>query len=72
MPRDRHLKVVTDMKNILERLKSPVVWAVALTAVYTYIEAADLGTVKGIILCVVGSAAAVFGAINNPTDRDHM
>lgn len=60
------------MRNILERLKSPVVWVGALTSVYTYIEVADFSTPRGIVLSVLGIFISVFAALNNPTDRDAM
>lgn len=57
---------------MLERLKSPVVWVTALIAVYTYLETADFSTARNIVLSVLGILIAVFGALNNPTDRDNM
>ena len=58
--------------KILNRFKSPVVWAVALTSIYTYIETSDFSTIKGIVLAILGIMIAIFGAVNNPTDRDHV
>ncbi|MBP3414506.1 MAG: hypothetical protein J6L81_04830 [Clostridia bacterium] len=60
------------MKEFLERLKSPVVWVTALTSIYAYIEMGDFSSPRGIALVVVGCGIAIFGALNNPTDRDNM
>ena len=60
------------MKDILERLKSPVVWVAVLTALYTYLEVADFSSPRKIVLAVIGILIVVFSALNNPTDRDHM
>ena len=60
------------MKEILKRLQSPVVWVTALTSVYTYVELADFSNARGIALSVIGILIAVFAALNNPTDREHM
>lgn len=60
------------MTDILERLKSPVVWVAVLMSLYTYIEVADFSTPRGIILSVLGILIAAFSALNNPTDRDKM
>ena len=60
------------MKDILERLKSPVVWVSVLTAVYIHLETADFSTPRNIILASLGILIAAFSALNNPTDRDHM
>lgn len=60
------------MNNITERLKSPVVWVTALTSIYTYVELADFSTFRGIALAVIGIMIAVFAALNNPTDREHI
>ena len=60
------------MKDFMERLKSPVVWGVALTSIYAYVEVSDFSSPKGVALAVLGILIAVFGALNNPTDRNHM
>ena len=60
------------MKELLKRLQSPVVWVTALTSIYTYVELADFSTFRGIALAVIGIMIAVFAALNNPTDREHM
>lgn len=60
------------MKTFLERLKSPVVWVAMLTSLYAYIEIADFSTPRNIALAALGILIAIFGALNNPTDRDNI
>ena len=60
------------MRNLGERLKSPVVWVSVLTAIYTYVEIADFSSPRAIVLAVLGVLIAAFSALNNPTDRDNM
>lgn len=62
------------MKEFAERLKSPVVWGVFLSALYAQIELWQSGPTdtKGIVLGVLMILISTFGAINNPVDRDHM
>ena len=62
------------MKEFLERLKSPVVWSVAITVTiaqleqlqYTDMSAKQILVAAGIIVMTI------FGALNNPTDRDNI
>lgn len=60
------------MREIVERLKSPVVWVAVLTALYTYVEVADFSSPRNIVLAVLGILITAFSALNNPTDRDNM
>lgn len=62
------------MNKIFERLKSPVVWGVFLTTLYTQLELwqTESTSVKDIVLGVLIILVATFGAVNNPTDRDNM
>ena len=60
------------MKTFFERFKSPVVWVAMLTSLYAYIEVADFSTPRNIVLATLGILIAIFGAVNNPTDRDNI
>lgn len=62
------------MKEILKRLKSPVVWSVFLTTLYAQLELWQNTATSGkdIVLGILIIVVATFGAINNPTDRDSM
>lgn len=60
------------MKNILERFKSPVIVAVILMEIYTFVEVTDFTNARMIVLGVISILIATFGAINNPTDRDKL
>ncbi len=60
------------MKNLSERLKSPVVWSGVLTVMYAQLEllqenGADL---KNVVLSLMIVLCAAFSAINDPTNRD--
>lgn len=60
------------MKNIAERLKSPVVWSAVLTVIYAQLEmlqenGADL---KSILLSLMIVLCSAFSALNDPTNRD--
>ncbi|MBE6765591.1 MAG: hypothetical protein E7546_06940 [Ruminococcaceae bacterium] len=62
------------MKEFLERLKSPVVWSVAITVTIAQLEqlqCTDM-TAKQVLTAAMIIALTVFGAINNPTDRDNI
>lgn len=60
------------MKDILERLKSPVIWIAFLTCSYTFIEMTDFSDPKEIVLGAITLLITFFSALNNPTDRDNM
>lgn len=62
------------MSNFVERLKSPVVWSVAITVTIAQLEQLQYTdmSAKQIIIAVGIIIMTVFGAINNPTDRDNM
>lgn len=63
------------MKTILARLKSPVVIGeiiVAGFALATAFTGVDYGGVADKIVAVVVAVAAVFAAMNNPTDRENF
>jgi len=56
--------------NILKRFSSPVVIGAVLLAGAAFVEATDFGSVKAIVVGGLGFLAAVFGALNNPTNRE--
>lgn len=61
--------------SYLERLKSPVVWSVMLTTLYTQLElwqASSDVSLKTIVLGILMIVIATFGAVNNPADRDNL
>ena len=58
------------MKKILSRFSSPVVVATVLLSAAAFIEVTDFGSAKAVAAGALGFLAAVFGAVNNPTDRD--
>lgn len=60
------------MKDVLERLKSPVVWSAVLTVVYAQLELLQENgaSMKNIMLSVMIVLCSVFSAINDPTNRD--
>ncbi len=63
------------MKKIIERLKSPVVIGeiiVAGFALATTITGTDYGDLANKIVGVVSAIAAVFAAMNNPTDKKNF
>lgn len=62
------------VKEFMERLKSPVVWGVAITVATAQLEqlqCTDMSA-KQIIIAVAIFVLSVFGALNNPADRDRM
>jgi hypothetical protein len=62
------------MKNILERLKSPVVWgAVILVAQERLNILEQTGfTWQNVLISAGVILLTAFAALNNPTDRDSM
>ncbi len=63
------------MKIILERLKSPVVIGEIIVAVFalaTTVTGTDYGNLANTIVGVVTAIAAVFAAMNNPTDKKNF
>ena len=63
------------MKNIIARLKSPVVIGeiiIAGFALATTITGVEYGALANTIVGVVSAIAAVFAAMNNPTDKKNF
>lgn len=62
------------MKEIGERLKSPVVWSAVLTVVYAQLELLQENgaDIKNVVLSVMIILCAAFSAINNPANRDGL
>lgn len=62
------------MKDLGERLKSPVVWSVVLSAAYAQTELLQTTecSLKQVVLGILLIILSAFGAINNPKDRDAM
>ena len=62
------------MKEFFERLKSPVVWSVAITVTIAQLEQLQYSdmSAKKIVVAVGIIILTIFGALNNPTDRDNM
>lgn len=62
------------MNEFLERLKSPVVWSVAITVTIAQLEQLQYSdmSAKQIAAAVGIIVLTVFGALNNPTDRDNI
>lgn len=58
----------------MERLKSPVVWGVAITVATAQLEQLQYTdmSAKQIIIAAAIFLLSVFGALNNPTDRDNI
>jgi len=59
----------------MERLKSPVVWGVVITVIVAQLEQLrNIPNLSGwdIAISVFTVLLAVFGAINNPSDRDNF
>lgn len=60
------------MKQFCERFKSPVVIGVVLYGLYQFVEVTDFTCWRTVVLGALGVAISIFGALNNPTDRDNM
>ena len=59
----------------MERLKSTVVWGVTFSVVVTQLEQLkNMTNLTGwdIAIAVVTVLIALFGALNNPTDKEHF
>ena len=59
----------------MERLKSPVIWGVIGGITLTQVQQMSTkATVNGwdIAISVLTVVVAAFGAINNPTDKEHF
>ena len=60
------------MKEIAERLKSPVLWSGVLTVAYAQLELLQENgmSAKNILLSCMIVLCAAFSALNDPTNRD--